>query len=139
MHDLIFQHWELQYYNESSKRWFECLRYDKLQNARDMLEMSKEDPDYYKKRCRIVGVYYNLYEAEEETKEESVYMKSGTHDLVYNKKNEMWVYAGDHGWIDPEDATFVDIEESVQGFDVMTFNYLGEEYKSNIYIGRRPA
>ena len=38
-----------------------------------------------------------------------------------------------HGeWICCEDVQFVDIEEDLQGFDVMTFNFRGNTYKSRI-------
>ena len=38
-----------------------------------------------------------------------------------------------HGeWICCDDVQFVDIEEDMQGFDVMTFNFRGKTHKSRI-------
>ena len=56
-----------------------------------------------------------------------------------NKKTKTWVNAGDYGWVDVSRVEFVDIEEDFRGFDVMTFNYFGEEYKSRVSIGNKPS
>jgi len=38
----------------------------------------------------------------------------------------------DGEWIDTEKVTFVDIEEDLYGYDVMTFEYNGKQYRSRI-------
>lgn len=55
------------------------------------------------------------------------------------QKDKTWVHAGSYGWINVARVEFVDIEESFRGFDVMTFNYFGEEYKSKVSVGNKPA
>lgn len=40
-------------------------------------------------------------------------------------------------WISTNDVEFVDIAEDFQGYDLMTFNYKGKEYKSRVQL--RPS
>lgn len=55
-----------------------------------------------------------------------------------NCRRTNWVKAGQHGWISTKEVTFLNIEESFQG-DVMSFQYMGQEYKSLIVQGSRPG
>jgi len=54
------------------------------------------------------------------------------------RKQTYWVKAGDE-WVDVDLTEFLNIEEDSQGRDVMTFGYLGVEYKSNVVSGSRPG
>lgn len=53
----------------------------------------------------------------------------------------LWAHAGEHGWIDLNDAamqiSILDVSEDAQGCDVYTFTINGEsmEYSSRAYAG----
>jgi hypothetical protein len=53
------------------------------------------------------------------------------------RKQISWVKAGDT-WVDIDTTEFVDIEEGLYG-DEYTFNYEGQEYKSQIVRGSQPG
>lgn len=48
-----------------------------------------------------------------------------------------WVKT-DKEWVDVDQTEFVDIEEDEYGFDLMTFDYEGVTYKSNVVQGSQP-
>jgi hypothetical protein len=52
-------------------------------------------------------------------------------------KVDSWVKAGDK-WVSVHETEFIDIEQGPFG-DVMTFEYEGAEYMSNIYFGSKPG
>lgn len=53
-------------------------------------------------------------------------------------KPDSWVYAGEHGWVNQSQVSFVDISEDLFGNDIMAFEFKGRVYESNIVTGSRP-
>lgn len=54
------------------------------------------------------------------------------------EKPQRWVYAGEHGWLNQSQVSFVDISEDLFGNDIMAFEFKGRVYESNIVTGSRP-
>lgn len=54
-------------------------------------------------------------------------------------KGQCWVYTDkENGWIDAEKVEFLGIEEGLYG-DVMSFEYNGRDYSSQIVFGSKPG
>lgn len=50
-----------------------------------------------------------------------------------------WVYTDEtYGWVNSKDTEFLNIEEGFDG-DIMTFEYMENEYSSKVVIGSKPG
>jgi len=58
-------------------------------------------------------------------------------EYVEDKPN-CWVHAGEHGWVNQSQVSFVDISEDLFGNDIIAFEFKGRVYESNIVKGSRP-
>ena len=54
------------------------------------------------------------------------------------KKPDRWVYTDCHGWLNIENVKFIDIEQGIDGRDVMIFEYKNRVFESNIIFGSKP-
>ena len=55
-----------------------------------------------------------------------------------NMKQTYWVKA-EKEWVDVDKTEFINIEEDFHGHDLMTFEYGGVEYQSNVVRGSQPG
>ena len=53
--------------------------------------------------------------------------------VMYYEEKVPHVLVGED-WVPTDEVEFLDIEEDIQGYDVMTFLYKGEEIKSRVVL-----